>query len=512
MVTKSKITEVKPGINALRLQHAYRQADYTTDELLAEFIDNSISAARKNIPVTVNISLNGNIMTYDDNGTGITRENLANALTLGSDQTYNPKDGMNEHGLGFKQATCRMGKFLSLESYGVDKDTYTVKGYDDHEFGLDFDRAMPLVEQSSLTTPGVQFKIELIPEMVTEFSDVDKLESLIERLGSKYQELLQEGKLELNLDINGRYVNINPCTQKLWNFKTGKPGALMDKVYKAKDGSWEARVIVGYTPDFKKHDIALKKAKLSEPASLYARSTQTNGFDLKVGKRIIQHGANKLAIAMSKNEILCCKHPTDNGVQGTIHFIKGFKTQPTKNRMTKNKALMELHSAIKHDIDDVVQDIHAYDNSLKVRRSPNLVMSSILRDAKIHKKRAKSVVHVAPELYKNSDIANAIVDKTTGTLYVETRIDKEPTKAQLMTMHDVAMQRIIEPNPLDLKKQINRIITVVSGKPSAPIAKFAAMLPMFTKLAEDYQVEIKHNELMTPSDLATHLSDSLNFK
>lgn len=241
------IKEIVLGANIERLQETFSLTDYSTDELLAEYIDNSISASRPGIPVDIDITINNGTMTYSDNGTGISLSQIENALSLGSYTTR--RGGMNEHGLGFKQAMFSMGKFIELDSHTDKGESYSIKGREDLQFGLPYNDPVAVNPDCKLTTPGLQFKVKLNPLLQEKFKNTEKLEELIDLLGAKYQDLLRSNQLSISLNVDNKYVSIRPNSPTYWNFKTNAVGPLFEKTYKASDDSWEAKVVIGYVPD-----------------------------------------------------------------------------------------------------------------------------------------------------------------------------------------------------------------------------------------------------------------------
>ena len=510
----SKITEIKPGVNVEPLQDAIAKADYSLDEVLAEYIDNSISAARPGVPVTVNITINGDIFKYDDNGHGIERDKLENALTIGSLQSYSAAINMNEHGFGFKQAIYSMGTFMSLQSKTVSGDSYNIKGNADLKYGISLNKKIVINEKSELSTPGTSFQLKLNKKHLDEFNQKEKLQTVASRLGAKYQDLLKEHTLEIRLSVQGQGLIIKPHTQFHWNFNTGKEGPLLDKIYKGTKGNWEARVIVGYAPDPKKEGHIYTNSK-HIPVSdnmTYARSIGHSGFDLKVGLRVIEHNAKQLSEKMNPREILIRSHGESNGIQGTIHFIKGFKTLTTKNRMAHTDELTELYKQINVDTRSVEAAVKIHEASLKRKYTQQSAIVSILKNATVHKKRANRLVTVDKELYKNTNIKHASIDKTTNTLYVEPISDLKFSNSILVDLHEASMKHIVEPNPLGLIKNIKRIVTIIKQTPTNSLIQFAAMIPQVCKISQKYVNDIKHNDLLTPDELAGHLASSMNFK
>lgn len=503
------IKEVVLGANIERLQEAYSQSDYSTDELLAEYIDNSVSASRPGIPVDVDITITKDVMTYSDNGTGIALSQLENALSLGS---YTIRSGgMNEHGLGFKQAMFSMGKFIELDSYTNKGESYSIQGKEALQFGLPYNDAVAVNSECKLTTPGLQFKVKINSLVQENFNDPAKLEELVDLLGAKYQDLLKSKKLSINLNIDNKYVSIKPNTPQYWNFKTNTAGALFEKIYKAEDNSWEAKVVIGYVPDPVRETHVYKTQKWMPKSEKlkYSRSINHSGFDIKLGMRVIQHSAKKLSDSMNRLEVLMSNHASNNGVHGSIELIHGFRTQSTKNRLSVTKSLKELYTSINKDTKTTALEIQQHEKSLSLKKKPISLMAEILSNSKVHKKRLNSFETVNPKLYEGSNIKHAIVDKTKRTLYIEPHKYDELNMESVSAIHLDTYKNIVDPNPLDLKNKINRIITLVNEKPNRGMISFALMLPAFSESIANKKYDVKQNDLMTSKELKAHMENSL---
>lgn len=119
-----KITKNPP---AKRLINSMRAIGYTFSTSLADIIDNSISAKAKNIHVLYDTFTDSPYLEILDDGTGMSQEELINALIFGSDRTYE-EDDLGRFGLGLKAASLAQCRKLLVCT--KQKDKIFCMGYD----------------------------------------------------------------------------------------------------------------------------------------------------------------------------------------------------------------------------------------------------------------------------------------------------------------------------------------------------------------------------------------------
>ena len=119
------MSEIKISINPGRVLFGLSKIGYTPASALCDIIDNAVMAGAKSINILVNRhnkeftdSKRGNVKEYliIDNGVGMTREMMLNALTLGSSETFYANNSLSKFGLRLKSATFSQGDTLELIS------------------------------------------------------------------------------------------------------------------------------------------------------------------------------------------------------------------------------------------------------------------------------------------------------------------------------------------------------------------------------------------------------------
>lgn len=98
---------------------------YKPHEAICDLVDNSISAAAKNIRIIIvkenedfNDTRKDNVKEYliIDDGSGMDEEGILNALELGSDDSMYDENTLSKFGLGLKSASFSQGKLLEIIS------------------------------------------------------------------------------------------------------------------------------------------------------------------------------------------------------------------------------------------------------------------------------------------------------------------------------------------------------------------------------------------------------------
>ena len=92
--------------NAEILIHSMRSIGYDFETAVSDLIDNSITAKAKNIDLYYQTSSRESLyLTIIDDGTGMTREELIEAMRFGTDKHERTKDDLGRFGLGLKTAS-----------------------------------------------------------------------------------------------------------------------------------------------------------------------------------------------------------------------------------------------------------------------------------------------------------------------------------------------------------------------------------------------------------------------
>ena len=127
MEDKDYIRDIRTAPDAGRVIQGLRDTGYTFNAAIADIIDNSISADATRIDIKLNLDPQKNLTIYiADNGNGMNRDELINAMRYGSDERPNPAS-LGKFGLGLKTASTSFCKKLSLISCGNDGEVRKVQ-------------------------------------------------------------------------------------------------------------------------------------------------------------------------------------------------------------------------------------------------------------------------------------------------------------------------------------------------------------------------------------------------
>lgn len=97
------------------LMNSMRSIGYTFKTAVADIIDNSISAHARNIYIEVPVNDNDLYIVILDDGDGMSRNDLFNAMKYGSDREYSSSD-LGRFGLGLKSASLSQCRVLTVVS------------------------------------------------------------------------------------------------------------------------------------------------------------------------------------------------------------------------------------------------------------------------------------------------------------------------------------------------------------------------------------------------------------
>lgn len=108
---------ITPG--AKRLMGSLRNIGYDCSTAIADLVDNSITARASEVHIDI-IPKNGNdpaAIVISDNGNGMSKEELQEAMRLGSEQSYEDT-ALGKYGLGLKTASLSQCHCLTVSSKG----------------------------------------------------------------------------------------------------------------------------------------------------------------------------------------------------------------------------------------------------------------------------------------------------------------------------------------------------------------------------------------------------------
>ncbi|MGE7928218.1 ATP-binding protein [Lysinibacillus xylanilyticus] len=383
--------------------------NYDFVELLSELIDNSIAARLENQLLKVEIEIGHSSNNYDsyvlikDNATGIPEKNLGNAV---SPAAFSGGGGINEHGLGMKQAIASLGKLDYLITKNLIEDnTYLIKEF---KYG-DIDGK--IIE--NIFSHGTIIKVNNVKPIV-QFAQQAYTMGIVPKLGAKYRRFLKEDNQLMELEI--RLVNLdeyedgNPTViyeNKVYpvkpiyfhpNKRTNKP-VIENKIFKGM--GWEAKFTFGYAPtDFEYEELGIEKPKNYHP---YYVSLNKQGFDLIEFDRVINF-AQLSSIGIVKNP-----HNDFNYIRGEIELIKGFNTSTTKNFFIRNENFTQLVNEIQEFLKDK--------GLLERKNDPDEIPEALLRG------RLKSYLENNPIVQKKKVVEEVSVGNLNG--YIDILADDE---------------------------------------------------------------------------------------
>lgn len=110
--------------NAGRLISSLRNTGYDNISAIADLIDNSIDADSSNIRISIMPVEDGFTIRIADDGCGMTREVLDQAMRLGSITERNPESDLGKFGMGLVTASISIGKRLTVIS-GTEQGIFT---------------------------------------------------------------------------------------------------------------------------------------------------------------------------------------------------------------------------------------------------------------------------------------------------------------------------------------------------------------------------------------------------
>lgn len=107
------------------------QTGYSIQEALSELIDNAIDARLPQQKLTVSVDISPDMITINDNGSGMTEEQAAHSIRLGFS---NKKGQLGEFGLGLKTSTSFLGRSFTLITTTRDSDEEYILEYDENHW------------------------------------------------------------------------------------------------------------------------------------------------------------------------------------------------------------------------------------------------------------------------------------------------------------------------------------------------------------------------------------------
>ena len=340
---------------------------YSFVDLLSELIDNSLAARKDGFLIEVQITVGcsgdrkNSYLIITDNASGIPRLRLGEAISPGARRGT----GLNEHGLGMKQAIASLGKLdRLLTKTSDDKDAIQVSQF---KFG---EQNLPTVQVDwSHGTHITVVNLKPIAPMSANHYTRD----VVRQLGARYRRYLAQDarKLKLTLHVlDADDANAPLHTHEIEaakpiyfhpNTRTNKPVIERKKI---KGKGWEAELTFGYAPDDKEYaELGLQKPTKFDP---YHVSLKKQGLDLVLHDRVIAFHM------LSEIGIVDAPHNNYNLVRGEIDLKKGFTTAITKNAIIQDERFKDC-------VEQVAQLLEEGEY-LQRRTYPDDIPENILRD------------------------------------------------------------------------------------------------------------------------------------
>jgi len=204
----TSITKTPP---AKRLINSMRSIGYSFSTSLADIIDNSISAKAKNINIFTDTFVESPYLEIIDDGTGMSYDELINALIFGSEKEYDEED-LGRFGLGLKAASLAQCRKLQVCTK-KDGKIYCM-GYD-----LDFIEEtdnwdiMCYSEDEINNIPNIEILKKLDSGTIVKWENFDFIfsESKPGQFGENLRKIIAESKKHVSLVFHRFYDEINIC-------------------------------------------------------------------------------------------------------------------------------------------------------------------------------------------------------------------------------------------------------------------------------------------------------------
>jgi len=333
--------------------------NYQLDEVLSEFVDNSISASNgPQVAVTFKVYIDGETamkIVIEDNGKGIAEEEIPKVIALGK---KNPDGGaFNEHGMGLKQAAWFLGNKHTIETTKAGIPHILAFSPLKRETSLRYE---PKPDSSiSFTRITIDLNQEKRAVPVTEKAT----RTLIQYLGARYRWFLEPNKeglkrLTLTYDMLQRSREDEPYTSVLFAVNPVKPiyfkgGNIEPYLYKRKvesPGKWAIELTAGLAPsnDYQWDQIGIPPELRAKKGQPYYICQANQGLDIMIKGRVLLF--NQISEADVK--IVDSRHNRFNLVRGEINLISGFKTQRTKNGVVAESNWKEMIQRVKTILTD----------------------------------------------------------------------------------------------------------------------------------------------------------------
>lgn len=360
-----------------RIFYELGKNSYDYKDLLSELIDNSIAASYNNRILNVLIEIgvdNNNNKKYfiiKDDAKGIPQDSLGDAISPAKIQT---SGGLNEHGLGMKQAVAALGKLKYLITKTQEEET----GRLIKKFGFG---TIPVFNCKYEFDSGTEICVVELNSIV-DTNATNYTRHIVPYLGARYRRFLRPDNRKMNLKLRIFNTETN-SVQNEWLVEEVKPiyfnpstrtNSPVINNYCLEGAGWRAKFTFGYAPkdENEYEELGLEKPNKFHP---YHVSLKNQGFDIIFHDRVI------LFHQLSELGIIDVKHNDFNTIRGEIILENGFQTAITKNLIIHDENFKDL-------INRIARILHGEDagpgsqprNYLERRSYPEEIPEKLLRD------------------------------------------------------------------------------------------------------------------------------------
>lgn len=217
-IEKAKYTEIPP--NPKRLIHALREMGYTSFDAILDLVDNSIDAKATHIAVHVRGADGDPVIDILDNGVGMDKATLNQALTFGSDIEHNASVDLGKYGMGLNSAGISLARNIWVltrqekqQAWEATFDIDVIERHNKWDVLLHEATGKKVVEH--LGDRGTLIRLSRIDRggfaNIARFAfgqkdketGVQKVQGIQQRMGQVYRHFIQRGVV---FTVNGRIV------------------------------------------------------------------------------------------------------------------------------------------------------------------------------------------------------------------------------------------------------------------------------------------------------------------
>lgn len=212
------IESVKP--DAYSVMQSLRSVGYRLESAIADIVDNSISARANEIKLRFYWNSSNSYISIQDNGIGMTENELRQAMRIGSKNPLNKRDknDLGRFGMGLKTAAFSLCKRLTVKSKSKENNEYTrcwdldcIENTNDWTLLTEHadDTSCEFLNEHVITETGTVVLLEKLDRIITSsytnrsYSDfLKKVEVVEQHIGMVFHRFLY-GSQSIKIFING---------------------------------------------------------------------------------------------------------------------------------------------------------------------------------------------------------------------------------------------------------------------------------------------------------------------